>query len=553
MTTTIEKRAHFIRQRIQDDIDHNHHKQVITRFPPEPNGYLHIGHARAICVNFGMADEFKGECYLRFDDTNPLTEEQVYADAIARDIEWLGFKWNGEIKHTSDYYNELCQFAIELIQAGKAYVDEQSLEEIRQGRGTLTESGVDSPYRNRSVEENLQLFEQMREGKFAEGAYVLRAKIDMASPNINMRDPVIYRIRHASHPRTGGKWCIYPMYDFAHPLSDALEDITHSLCSLEFQDHRPLYDWCVENVSVKGKPQQIEFSRLNLSHTITSKRKLKQLVDGAHVSGWDDPRMPTLSGMRNRGYPPQAIRNLCELTGISKSDSVTDMSLLEECVRDELNKIAPRAMAVLNPIKVIIENYPEDKQEMLTVANHPNDETQGTRSMPFTRELYIEQDDFMEEPVNKFFRLAPGKEVRLRHAYVIKCESVIKDEQGNIQEIRCSYDPETLGKKPEGRKVKGVIHWVCARNAKHFECHLFDRLFNTESPGSTDEFIEALNPDSHQVLKNCYVEPEITKQKLASVFQFERMGYFKFAETTPLTFYRVVGLRDNWAKIQAKG
>lgn len=549
MTETIEKRRHFIRQIIEEDIKTGKNQgQVVTRFPPEPNGYLHIGHAKAICLNFSMADEYRGRCHLRLDDTNPMKEEQEYVDAIMEDVKWLGFDWGNHLYHASDYYEQLYQFAKELIEKGKAYVDSLSLEAIKLYRGTLTEPGKNSPDRERSVRENLDLFERMRAGEFKDGQYVLRAKIDMSSGNLNMRDPVLYRIRHAEHQRTGNQWCIYPMYDFAHSLSDAIEGITHSLCSLEFQDHRPLYDWCVDNTSVQGKPQQIEFARLNLSHTITSKRKLKQLVDEHHVEGWDDPRMPTLRGVRRRGYPPAAIRNFCELTGVSKSDSVISMDVLEECVRNELNATATRAMCVLNPLKIVIENFSEDT-EWVSALNHPQIHEMGYHEVPFSREIYIERDDFLEEPPKDFFRLAPGKEVRLRHAYVIKCEKVIKDPvTGEITELRCTYDPNTLGKSPEGRKVKGVIHWVSKTEAKTAEIRLFERLFTVENPGAGDNFIEAINPDSLKILPSCYIEPQLLQAKTEQAFQFERIGYFcldsKLSSKNKLVFNQIVSLRE---------
>lgn len=549
MTSTVEKRQHFIRQMISDDLATGKVNQVVTRFPPEPNGFLHIGHAKSICLNFGMKQDFDGRCNLRFDDTNPEKEEEIYIKAIKEDVSWLMGELGDEMHYASDYYQQFYDFAIELIKAGKAYVDSLSAEEIREYRGTLQSPGKDSPYRNRSIEENLALFESMKNGECKEGSHILRAKIDMASGNMNMRDPAIYRIRYATHPRTGDAWCIYPMYDFAHPLSDAIEKITHSLCTLEFQDHRPLYDWFVDNTSVPAKPEQTEFARLNLSHTITSKRKLKQLVDDGFVTGWDDPRMPTIRGMRARGYPAKALRDFCEEIGISKSDSVIDMSVLESRVRDTLNDTAPRAMCVLAPLKVIITNYPQDKQEMLTTAKHPNDESLGQRTLPFGRELWIESEDFLEQPPSKFFRLAPGKEVRLRNAYVIKCEEVIKDEQGNVIELRCTYDENTLGKKPEGRKVKGVIHWVSAHHALPCSVTLFDRLFTTENPAASENFLDDVNPHSTNELNNCMVEPTMTEEELETVYQFERQGYFKLIQKEgEYRFHRVVDLKDTWQK-----
>ncbi|MHB1949023.1 MAG: glutamine--tRNA ligase/YqeY domain fusion protein [Gammaproteobacteria bacterium] len=551
--TTLEKRRNFIRQIIEEDLASGKHGgKVITRFPPEPNGYLHIGHAKSICLNFGLANEYSGTCHLRFDDTNPIKEEQEFVDAIEKDVKWLGFDWGKNLFHASDYFSKLYEYAVDLIKQGKAYVDSLSMDEIRQYRGTLQQPGKESPDRNRPIDESVDLLARMKAGEFPDGKYVLRAKIDMNSPNLNMRDPIMYRIRHASHQRTADEWCIYPMYDFAHSLSDALENITHSLCTLEFQDHRPLYDWFVANCTTPGKPQQIEFSRLNLSHTVTSKRKLKSLVDDKHVSSWNDPRMPTLVGMRRRGYPPAAIRNFCELIGISKSDSIIDMSVFEESVRAELNTHAPRAMCVLNPLKIVIENYPEDRVENLTVANHPQNEALGTRIMPFTREIYIEQEDFMEVPANKFFRLAPGAEVRLRSSYVIKCNEVIKDHTGKIIELCCSYDPDTLGKNPEGRKVKGVIHWVSAAQAKKVEVRLYDRLFKTENPGAKENFTEDLNVNSLTILKECYLEPGLTNLIPEQAYQFERLGYFcvdnQDSQKDHLVFNRIVDLRDSWAK-----
>lgn len=542
---TQEKRIHFIRQMIQNELDKGIVNQVVTRFPPEPNGYLHIGHARAIYTNFSMAEEFNGVCHLRFDDTNPEKEDIEYINAISEDIHWLGFKWHGQERYTSSYYDELYQLAESLIEKDLAYIDSLSIDEIRAYRGTLTEPGKNSPYRNRDKSESLKLFREMKAGKYQDGEYVLRAKIDMASPNINMRDPVIYRIKHHAHPKTGDKWCIYPMYDYAHPLSDAIEGITHSLCSLEFQDHRPLYDWLVENTDVVATPKQTEFSRLNLSHTITSKRKLKQLVDENKVSGWNDPRMPTLSGLRNRGVPASAICDFCELTGLSKSDSITDLSLLEECIRETYNESAKRAMAVLDPIKVTITNYPEGESEALHLASHPKDETLGTRQLHFSKTLYIDREDFMEVPENKFFRLAPGKEVRLRGAYVVKCESFEKDDNGNIKELFCTYDKDTLGKKPEGRKVKGVIHWLPENEALNASITLFDRLFKIENPAKAENFLDELNPDSKKTIE-AFVEPSLKDAKVGDVFQFERLGYFILKQTAPLSFYRVVTLKDTW-------
>jgi len=557
MSSAIQKQQNFILQMIEEDLKNKKHTQIVTRFPPEPNGYLHIGHAKSICLNFGISEEYKGKCYLRMDDTNPITEEDEYAKAIIEDVKWLGFGWES-LTHASDYYQQLYDYATTLIKQGDAYVESLTMDEIRELRGTLQESGKESPYRNRSIEENLDLFVRMKNGEFAEGTHVLRAKINMQSGNINMRDPVLYRIRYASHQRTGNQWCIYPMYDYAHPLSDAIEGITHSLCTLEFQDHRPLYDWCINKLNVPQKPRQIEFARLNLSHTITSKRKLRQLVEENHVSGWNDPRMPTLQGMRQRGFPPNALRHFCQLIGVSKSDSIIDMSVLEECVRDELNKNAPRAMAVLKPLKIVIENISEDhdsKNYELRVPNHPQCTDMGQHALPFGREIYIEQDDFMEVPAPKYNRLSPGIEVRLRHAYVIKCEKVIKNKEGKVVELRCSYDPSTLGKNPEGRKVQGVIHWVSATHALSATINLYDRLFTVDNPGAIENFTSFLNPHSLIQLTECKVEPSITKATIGQSFQFERLGYFVIAQVhdqaydkNNLVLNRIVNLRDTWSQ-----
>lgn len=548
MTESTEKRTHFIRQLVTEELASKKHDALVTRFPPEPNGYLHVGHAKSICLNFGLAEEFKGRCFLRFDDTNPIKEEQEYVNAIIDDVRWLGFEWC-DMTHSSDYYQELYDFAIHLIKNGKAYVDSLTMEEIRAYRGTLLEPGKESPYRNRSVEENLTLFTGMKEGEFPDGTHVLRAKIDMASGNVNMRDPVIYRIRHAHHQRTGDRWCIYPMYDYAHPISDALEKITHSLCTLEFQDHRPLYDWFIDNLPLPAKPVQTEFARLNLSHTVTSKRKLRELVEKNIVNGWADPRLPTLRGMRERGYPPKALRQFCEIIGISRSDSVIDMSILEECIRDELNQTAKRAMAVLDPIKIVIENYPEDKVEELEASYHPQKPEVGSRKIPFSREIYIDRSDFMLDPPKKYFRLFPGSEVRLRHAYVIRCNEVIQDDKGEIIELRCSYDENTLGKNPEDRKVKGVIHWVSQKEALPIDVYLYDRLFNDANPAREDDFLQFLNPDSLKQIKG-FCEPALAKAKLHEVFQFERVGYFAVNQIDEnqrvKAFHRVVSLKDNW-------
>ena len=549
MNDSSEKRAHFIRQLIIDDLAQGKHKAIVTRFPPEPNGYLHIGHAKSICLNFGLAEEFGGKCYLRFDDTNPIKEEEEFVNAIIADVQWLGFEWCA-MTHSSDYYQQLYDFAVLLIKKDLAYVDSLSMEDIRAHRGTLQEPGRDSPFRNRSIDENLDLFTRMKAGEFPDGSHVLRARIDMQSGNINMRDPVLYRIRHTSHQRTGNEWCIYPMYDYAHPLSDAFEEITHSLCTLEFQDHRPLYDWLIEHLPVPAKPIQTEFARLNLSHTITSKRKLRELVEAHVVDAWDDPRLPTLQGMRNRGYPPAALRKFCEMVGISRSDSVIDMSLLEACVRDELNQTAKRALCVLDPIKVVIENYPDNQVEELSVAFNQQDPESERRILPFTREIYIERSDFMEDPPKKYFRLSEGMEVRLRHAYVIRCTGVIRNEQNAIIELRCTYDAATLGKNPEDRKVKGVIHWVSAANAYPVTIYQYDRLFNDANPAREEDFMQFLNHDSLQV-QQAFCEPSMASQPLHTVFQFERLGYYCVnrlnKEGQVAAFHRVVDLKDTWA------
>ena len=552
--------SNFIRDIIEKDLKTGKHETVITRFPPEPNGYLHIGHAKSICLNFGVALDYGGRCHLRFDDTNPKKEDPEFVNSIMEDVRWLGFDWGEHLYFASDYFQKLYEYAVELIKLGKAYVCHLSAEEIREYRGTLTEPGKNSPYRDRSVEENLELFEKMKNGEFAEGECVLRARIDMASPNINMRDPVIYRIVKASHHRTGDKWCIYPTYDFAHCLSDSIEGITHSLCTLEFEDHRPLYDWFLDELKVKCHPQQIEFARLNLTYTVLSKRKLTQLVDEGYVSGWDDPRMPTISGLRRRGYTPESIRDFCERIGIAKSDNIVDMALLEHCVRDDLNKRAPRYMAVLNPLKVVITNYPEGVTEELTAINNPEDESMGIRKVPFSREIYIERDDFREDPPKKFFRLAPGREVRLRYAYYITCQEVIKNEQGEIVELRCTYDPATKGGySPDGRKVKGTIHWVSADHAIKAEVRLYDRLFIKPNPAEDEKkgisFKEYINPDSLKVLQDCFLEPNLAQCKPGDRVQFERLGYFCVdpdSQEDHLIFNRTVSLRDSWAKIEKK-
>ena len=552
----------FVRQIVETDrVSGRHEGRVHTRFPPEPNGYLHIGHAKSICLNFGVALEYGGLCNLRYDDTNPVKEDVEYVDAIREDVRWLGFSWDDREFYASDYFEQLYLYAERLVLDGKAYVDDLSADEIREYRGTLTEPGRESPYRNRTPDENLDLFRRMRAGEFEDGAKVLRAKIDMASGNINMRDPVLYRIKRATHHRTGDAWCIYPMYDYAHPLSDALERITHSLCTLEFEDHRPFYDWCIANLPVPGQPQQIEFARLNLTYTLMSKRKLLRLVQDGHVRGWDDPRMPTLAGLRRRGYTPEALRDFATRIGVAKKENVVEVDLLEHCVRDDLNRRAPRAMAVLRPLKVVIENYPEGRVEQLEAVNNPEDAAAGTRLLPFTRELYIDQDDFREVAPKKFYRLSPGAEVRLRWAYVIKCVSVVKNAQGGIAELRCTYDADTgLGSTTsDGRKVKGTIHWVSAAHAIDAEVRLYDRLFTTEDPENVPEgqdFTANLNPASLEVVRAAKVEPGIAAARPGTRVQFERVGYFcadpDGAPGAPV-FNRTVGLRDTWARIEQKG
>lgn len=535
--------------------------RVHTRFPPEPNGYLHIGHAKSICLNFGLAQANGGLCNLRFDDTNPSKEEVEFVDSIMTDVRWLGFDWEERLYYASDYFEQLYEWALQLIRDGKAYVCDLKAEEIRAYRGTLTEPGQESPYRNRSAEENLDLFQRMRAGEFAEGTRVLRAKIDMASPNLNMRDPVLYRILKEAHHRTGDKWLIYPMYDYAHPLSDAIEAITHSICTLEFADHRPLYDWFIDNVKPKFQPRQYEFARLNLSYTVMSKRKLRTLVEKGYVNGWDDPRMPTISGLRRRGYTPEAIRDFCERIGVAKRDSTVDIALLEHCIREDLNQGADRVMAVLHPLKVVIENYPEGQVEWLDIENNPENPDSGNRKIPFGRELYIEQEDFMEDPPRKFFRLAPGREVRLKAAYIIKCEEVIKEEEtGEIIELRCTYDPGTKSGGPAaGRKVKGTLHWVAASHALKAQVRLYDHLFDSENPDNEEDgmdFTQKLNPNSLIVLNNCRLEASLQKVQPGERFQFLRQGYFTAdldSRTDALVFNRIVPLRDSWAKIQKKG
>jgi glutaminyl-tRNA synthetase len=551
--------SNFIREKFLEDIRTKKFGDatIQTRFPPEPNGYLHIGHAKAICLDFGMADEFGGKTNLRFDDTNPEKEEQEYVDSIMEDVHWLGFDWE-RLCYASDYFDQLYEWAIKLIKAGKAYVDDLSADEIRQYRGTLTEPGKNSPYRDRSVEENLDLFVRMKNGEFPDGSRVLRAKIDMASPNLNMRDPVMYRILHAEHHRTGNKWCIYPMYDYAHGQSDSIEHVTHSMCTLEFADHQPLYRWYIEQLGIFPS-EQTEFDRLNLTYTLLSKRKLLQLVTEKHVSGWDDPRMPTISGIRRRGYTPESIRNFCAAVGVSRTNGTTDIAMLEHFVREDLNKRAPRAMAVLRPLKVVIDNYPDDKVDHLQLPNNPEDPAAGTRDVPFSRELYIEQDDFREEPPPKFFRLSPGREVRLRGGYLITCTNVVKDAKGAVVEVHCTYDPETRsGNAPDGRKVKATIHWVPAYHHVEAEVRLYDHLFTKENPGEVEpgqDFLANLNPNSLEVLTGCKLEPSLASAKPGDRYQFERLGYFCVdPNSTPekLVFNRTVALRDTWAKIEKK-
>ncbi|AMF94982.1 glutamine--tRNA ligase [Vibrio fluvialis] len=548
--------SNFIRQIIDKDLADGKHTSVHTRFPPEPNGYLHIGHAKSICLNFGIAQDYQGQCNLRFDDTNPEKEDLEYVESIKKDVNWLGFEWSGDVCYSSDYFDKLYEYAVELIQKGLAYVEELSPEQIREYRGTLTEPGKHSPYRDRSVEENLALFEKMRDGGFAEGQACLRAKIDMASSFIVLRDPVLYRVRFAEHHQTGDKWCIYPMYDFTHCISDALEGITHSLCTLEFQDNRRLYDWVLDNITIDCHPRQYEFSRLNLEYTVMSKRKLNQLVTEKLVEGWDDPRMPTISGLRRRGFTPASIREFCKRIGVTKQDNLIEFGVLESCIRDDLNENAPRAMAVLDPVKIVIENFAADSVEMLHIANHPNKPEMGEREVPFTREVWIEREDFREEGNKKYKRLVLGKEVRLRGAYVIKAERVEKDEQGNITTIYCTYDADTLGKNPaDGRKVKGVIHWVSADKGVPAEFRLYDRLFTVPNPGAADNFAATINPES-LVKLNGFIEPSLVSAEAEFGYQFERMGYFcadaKDSKADALVFNRTVGLRDTWARIDTE-
>ncbi|OEF97510.1 glutamine--tRNA ligase/YqeY domain fusion protein [Desulfuribacillus alkaliarsenatis] len=562
----VQTPVNFIQNIITEDLKSGKNNgRVHTRFPPEPNGYLHIGHAKSICLNFGLANANNGLCNLRMDDTNPTKEDEEFVESIKADVKWLGYDWQDRMYFASDYFEKLYSYAVQLIKAGKAYVCELSAEEMREFRGTLTEPGKESPYRNRTPEENLDLFERMRKGEFPNGAKVLRAKIDMSSGNINMRDPVIYRIMHAKHHRTGDAWCIYPMYDFAHPLSDAIENITHSICTLEFADHRPLYDWLVENVDYSneadGRPHQYEFARLNLSYTVMSKRKLKLLVEEGHVTGWDDPRMPTISGLRRRGYTPESIRDFCDRIGVAKASNLVDKALLEHCIREDLNKNATRAMAVLRPLKLVLDNYPEDHEELLEIENNTEQEDAGKRKVPFSRVLYIEQDDFLEDPPKKFFRLAPGKEVRLKGAYIIQCNEVIKDEQtGEIIELRCSYDPETRSGLPgSARKVKGVLHWVSAKHAVPAQVRLYEELFTKEQPEQLDsdddgDFRANINQNSLEVIENCLVEPALAEATVNDRFQFMRQGYFcldsKDTSTDKLVFNRIVSLKDSWGKMK---
>lgn len=554
-------KSNFIRDIIEEDLKSGKHSEVITRFPPEPNGYLHIGHAKSICLNFGVVRDYGGRCHMRFDDTNPKKENPEFVQSIMDDVAWLGFDWGEHLYHASDYFQQLYEYGLELIKRGKAYVCSLTPEEIREYRGTLTEPGRNSPFRDRSIDENHDLFQRMKAGEFDEGSHVLRARIDMTSPNINMRDPVLFRIVKADHHQTGDEWCIYPTYDYAHCLSDAIEGITHSLCSLEFQDHRPLYDWILDQLPVKCHPQQIEFARLNLNYTVLSKRKLSRLVNEGFVDSWDDPRMPTLSGIRRRGYTPESIRKFCDIIGVGKSDNIVDMSMLEYCVREDLNKKAPRVLAVLNPVKLVITNYPENQDEELEAINNPEDESMGTRMIPFSRELYIERDDFMEDPPKKFFRLAPGREVRLRYAYFVTCEKVIKDpETGEVTEIHCTYDPATKGgDSPDGRKVKATLHWVSAKHAVKARVRLYDRLFSQANPTEDEkkgiDFTQYLNPESLKVLNECFVEPGLSNVEKGSSVQFERLGYFCVDQDTEPgspVFNRTVTLRDAWARLQKK-
>ena len=551
-SSDVPTQSDFIRERVQSDLRSGKYKQIVTRFPPEPNGYLHIGHALSICLNFGIAEEVNGICNLRFDDTNPAKEELEFINSIEEDVRWLGFDWHGQTKYASDNFHQFFEWAEHLIKKELAYVDDLTADEIRKYRGTLTEAGQDSPYRTRSIEENLQIFHDMRDGKFSEGDRVLRAKIDMSSGNINLRDPVIYRILKAGHPRTGDTWCIYPTYDFAHGQTDAIEGVTHSLCTLEFADHRPLYEWFLEALPVPAKPRQYEFAKLQISHTVLSKRNLTRLVTEKHVRGWDDPRLATISGLRRRGVPAEAIRDFVTRVSVSKNEGEVELALLEHCIRDNLNYNAERRLAVLKPLKVVIENFPEDKTEWLEAVNNPNSIKQELRKIPFSREIWIEQDDFMEEPANKFFRLAPGKEVRLRYAFFITCNDLIKDKGGNLVELRCSYDPETRGgNAPDGRKVKGTIHWVSVQHAKDAEVRIYNSFYNSPTPGRDRDFIDDINPNSLEVLTNCKIEPDLLTLDETTPIQFERLGYFyKDLDSGPdLPVYnRTISLRDTWNK-----
>ncbi len=557
-TPPAPERSDFIREIVTTDLREGTHESIVTRFPPEPNGYLHIGHAKSICLNFGIAEEFGGRCHLRFDDTNPVKEEQEFIDSIEADVRWLGFDWGEHLYFASDYFEQLYAWAVHLIEAGKAYVDDLSADEIREYRGTLTEPGRESPWRDRSVAENLDLFARMRAGEFPNGARVLRAKIDMASPNINFRDPVMYRILHAVHPRTGDAWCIYPSYDFAHGQSDAIEHITHSICTLEFQDHRPLYDWFIENLPVPSRPRQYEFARLNLTHTVLSKRILLRLVSEGHVRGWDDPRMPTLSALRRRGFPAEGIRDFAAMIGVARADSVVEVEMLEHAVRDVLNREAQRRFAILKPLKVVIENYPEGEVEYVEVQNNPEDPSAGTRPVAFSRELWIERDDFMEDPPKKFFRLAPGREVRLRSAYFVTCTEVVKDDAGEIVELRCTYDPDTRGgSAPDGRRPKATLHWLSVAHAVPVEVRLYDHLFASEYPGADGrDLFDDLNPDSEIVLRDSFVEPSLAEFASGETVQFERLGYFcPDVDSSPgaPVFNRTLTLKDTWAKLQKQG
>ncbi len=556
--TPSPERGDFIRDIVAADLREGRHEGVVTRFPPEPNGYLHIGHAKSICLNFGIASEFGGRCHLRFDDTNPMKEEQEYIDAIEADVRWLGFDWGEHLYFASDYFEQLYEWAVHLVRKGKAYVDDLSAEQIREYRGTLTEPGRDSPWRDRSVEENLDLLERMRAGEFPDGARVLRARIDMAAGNVHMRDPVLYRILHAEHPRTGGAWCIYPTYDFAHGQSDAIEGITHSICTLEFKDHRPLYDWLIDNLPVPARPRQYEFARLNVTHTVLSKRFLLRLVNDGHVRGWDDPRMPTISGLRRRGFPAQGIRDFATLVGVAKADNIVEVEMLEHAVRQVLNLEAPRRFAVLDPLKVVIDDYPEDQVEHMDVPNNPEDPAAGTRAVPFGRELWIERGDFMEDPPRKFFRLAPGREVRLRAAYFITCQEVVKDDAGHVTQLRCTYDPATRGgDAPDGRRPKATLHWVSAAHALPAEVRLYGHLFRSPHPGAGGrDLFDDVDPESETVLKSCLVEPSLADLPVGETVQFERLGYFcPDSDSTPhaLVFNRTLTLKDTWARLQKQG